>query len=92
MSSEISIPFLLNFIILIVGLEALWLIRRRPTIAPAKVQGHLLNLASGALLIMALKLVLADHSPIYLAATLGVSGLAHAASLTMHLRADRFRL
>ena len=86
MFSEISIAYLLKFIILVIGLEALWLIRRSPMIAPSKVQAQLLNLASGALLIVALKLALGDHTPLHLATMLGVAGLAHAASLSLYLR------
>ena len=86
MPSGISIPILLNFIFLGIGLEALWLIRRQIAIGRTKVQSQLLNLGSGALLLVAMKLALADHNSMYVGAALGAAGLAHAASLTLHLR------
>jgi len=86
MLSEIPVPILLNFIFLGIGLEALWLLRRQITIGRPRVQSQLLNLGSGALLLVAMKLALADDNSIYVLASLGAAGLAHAAGLTIHLR------
>tara|TARA_B100001057_G_scaffold316470_1_gene316614 strand:- start:823 stop:1089 length:267 start_codon:yes stop_codon:yes gene_type:complete len=86
MPDWLSIPRLVDIILLGMALEALWLLRRHRR---ARVPGPppvLLHLISGALLLLAMKLALTGAPPMMVAATLGTAGLAHAADLRSFLR------
>jgi hypothetical protein len=86
MAEWLSIPRLVDLILLGMAFEALWLFwRHRKNDLPG-VPPMLLHLISGALLLLAMKLALTEASVIMVAATLGIAGLAHAADLGRSLR------
>ena len=86
MPDWLSIPRLVDIILLGMALEAFWLLwRQRSGGAPGALP-MLLHLMSGALLLLAMKLALTGASPMMVAATLGTAGLAHAADLRSSLR------
>ena len=76
-----TITGLIEVILLGMMIEALWLFRRH---RKARLHGPpplLLHLVSGALLLIAMKQALANMPDLFVAATLGVAGLAHLADL-----------
>lgn len=86
MAEWLSIPRLVDLILLGMALEAFWLFRRHRNNHYPGVPPMLLHLISGALLLLAMKLALTEVSAIMVAATLGMAGLAHAADLGRSLR------
>ena len=86
MPDWLSIPRLVDIILLGMALEAFWLLwRHRRAGAPGS-PPMLLHLMSGALLLLAMKLALTGAPPMMVSATLGTAGLAHAADLRAFLR------
>jgi hypothetical protein len=76
-----TITGLIEVILLGMMIEALWLFWRH---RQARLHGPpplLLHLVSGALLLIAMKQALANMPDLFVAATLGVAGLAHLADL-----------
>ncbi len=86
MAEWLSIPRLVDLILLGMALEAFWLFRRHRKNDHPGVPPMLLHLMSGALLLLAMKLALTEASATMVAATLGMAGLAHAADLGRSLR------
>ena len=83
-----SLNALLNLILLGMAFEALWLFWRQNRLGHGGPPPLLLHLVSGALLLVAMKLVLAGISSGIVMAVLSVAGIAHAADLWLHLTAD----
>ena len=81
MPDWLSIPRLVDIILLGLALEAFWLLWRHQRARASRLSAMLLHLISGALLLLAMKLALTGTSPMMIAATLGTAGLAHAADL-----------
>ena len=76
-----TITGLIDVILLGMMVEALWILWRH---RKARLHGPpplLLHLLSGALLLIAMKQALANMPDLFVAATLGVAGLAHLADL-----------
>jgi len=73
----LSIPRLIDFILVGLALEALWLRRRSLLRGQRGTPPIMLHLASGALLLIAMRLALADVSPMLTAAVLGCAGSIH---------------
>ena len=86
MPDWLSIPRLVDIILLGMALEAFWLLSRHRRAGAPGAPPMLLHLMSGALLLLAMKLALTGASPMMVAATLGTAGLAHAADLRSFLR------
>ena len=86
MPDWLSIPRLVDIILLGMALEAFWLLWRHQRARALGPPAMLLHLMSGALLLLAMKLALTGASPMMIAATLGTAGLAHAADLRSFLR------
>ena len=86
MPDWLSIPRLVDIILLGMALEAFWLLWRHQRAGASGSPPMLLHLMSGALLLLATKLALAGHHHGWCAATLGAAGLAHAADLRSFLR------
>ena len=86
MPDWLSIPRLVDIILLGIALEALWLLWHCQRARASGLPAMLLHLMSGALLLLAMKLALTGASPMMIAATLGTAGLAHAADLRSFLR------
>ena len=86
MPDWLSIPRLVDIILLGMAHEALWLLWRHQRARASGSPAMLLHLMSGALLLLAMKLALTGASPMMIAATLGTAGLAHAADLRSFLR------
>ena len=86
MPDWLSIPRLVDIILLGMALEAFWLLWRHQRARASGSPAMLLHLMSGALLLLAMKLALTGASPMMIAATLGTAGLAHAADLRSFLR------
>lgn len=82
-----SLHALVNLILLLLAAEALWLTVRHRRAARAGAPPLLLHLISGALLLLALKLVLVETQPLLVMGVLGVAGLAHLADLRITLKA-----
>ena len=85
MPDWLSIPRLVDIILLGMALEAFWLLWRHRAGASGA-PPMLLHLMSGALLLLATKLALTGAPSIMVAATLGTAGFAHAADLRSFLR------
>ena len=86
MPDWLSVPRLVDIILLGMALEAFWLLWRHQRARASGSSAMLLHLMSGALLLLAMKLALTGASPMMIAATLGTAGLAHAADLRSFLR------
>lgn len=86
MPDWLSIPRLVDIILLGMVLEAFWLLWQHRRAAEPGAPPMLLHLMSGALLLLAMKLALTGAPPMMVAATLGTAGLAHAADLRTFLR------
>ena len=86
MPDWLSIPRLVDIIMLGMALEAFWLLRRHRRAGASGAPPLLLHLMSGALLLLAMKLALTGAPSMMVAATLGAAGLAHAADLRAFLR------
>lgn len=86
MPDWLSIPRLVDIILLGMALEAFWLLWRHRRAGASGSPPMLLHLMSGALLLLAMKLALTDAPPMMIAATLGTAGLAHGADLRSFLR------
>lgn len=86
MPDWLSIPRLVDIILLGMALEAFWLLWRQRRGGASGAPPMLLHLISGALLLLAMKLALTGASPMMVAATLGTAGLAHAADLRSFLQ------
>ena len=76
-----TITGLIEVILLGMIVEALWLFWRHRKAGHQGPPPLLLHLISGALLLVAMKQALADMPVLFVAATLGVAGLAHVADL-----------
>ena len=72
---------LIDVILLGMTVEALWLFWRHRKAGRYGPPPLLLHLVSGALLLIAMKQALANMPDLFVAATLGVAGLAHLADL-----------
>ena len=88
MPEWLSLPRLIDLILLGMALEAIWLFRHRRRSGHQNPPPMLLHLVSGALLLLAMKLALSGVSTLMVAATLGMAGLAHAADLRLALRGN----
>ena len=86
MPDWLSIPQLVELILLGMAIEAIWLLWWHRRAGRAGVPPLLLHLISGALLLLAMKLALTGAAPLMVAATLGMAGVAHAADLRATLR------
>ena len=86
MPDWLSIPRLVELILLGMAIEAIWLLWRHRRAGRAGVPPQLLHLISGALLLLAMKLALTGAAPLMVAATLGMAGVSHAADLRSTLR------
>ena len=86
MPNWLSIPRLVDIILLGMALEAFWFLWRHRSAGASGAPPMLLHLMSGTLLLLAMKLVLTGAPPIMVAATLGTAGLAHGADLRSFLR------
>ena len=86
MPDWLSIPRLVDIILLGISIEAFWLLWRHRRAGASGAQPMLLHLMSGALLLLAMKLALTGAPSIMVAATLGTAGLVHAADLRSFLR------
>ena len=86
MPDWLSIPQLVELILLGMAIEAIWLLWRHRRAGRAGVPPLLLHLISGTLLLLAMKLALTGAAPLMVAATLGMAGVAHAADLRSTLR------
>ena len=86
MPDWLSIPRLVDIILLGMALEAFWLLWRHRRAGAPGAPPMLLHLMSGALLLLAMKLALTGAPSIMVAATLGTAGLAHAADLRSFLK------
>ena len=86
MPDWLSVPRLVDIILLGIALEAFWLMWRHRRAGKPGAPPMLLHLMSGALLLLAMKLALTGAPPMMVAATLGTAGLAHAADLRTFLR------
>lgn len=78
MTEWLSIPRLIDLILLGMALEALWLRYRHQQQGHRGVPPVMLHLLSGALLLIAMRLALADAPPLLTAAVLGFAGIFHA--------------
>lgn len=76
-----TITGLIDAILLGMMVEALWLFWRHRKAGRYGPPPLLLHLVSGALLLIAMKQALANMPDLFVAATLGVAGLAHLADL-----------
>lgn len=81
MPAWFTITGLIDVILLGMMVEALWLFWRHRKAGLYGPPPLLLHLVSGALLLMAMKQALADMPDLFVAAILGVAGLAHLADL-----------
>ena len=86
MPDWLSIPRLVELILLGMAIEAIWLLWRHRRAGRTGAPPRLLPLISGALLLLAMKLALTGTAPLMVAATLGMAGVAHAADLRATLR------
>ena len=86
MPDWLSIPRLVELILLGMAIEAMWLLWRHRRTGRTGAPPLLLHLISGALLLLAMKLALTGAAPLMVAATLGMAGVAHAADLRSTLR------
>ena len=86
MPDWLSIPRLVELILLGMAIEAIWLLWRHRRAGRTGAPPLLLHLISGALLLLAMKLALTGTAPLMVAATLGMAGVAHAADLRATLR------
>ena len=86
MPDWLSIPRLVELILLGMAIEAIWLLWRHRRAGRTGAPPLLLHLISGALLLLAMKLALTGVAPLIVAATLGMAGVAHAADLRSTLR------
>ena len=86
MPDWLSIPRLVELILLGMAIEAIWLLWRHRRAGRTGAPPLLLHLISGALLLLAMKLALTGAAPLMVAATLGMAGVAHAADLRATLR------
>ena len=86
MPDWLSIPRLVELILLGMAIEAIWLLWRHRRAGRTGAPPLLLHLISGALLLLAMKLALTGTVPLMVAATLGMAGVAHAADLRATLR------
>ena len=85
MAEWLSIPRLVDLILLGMALEALWLFGRHRKNDLPGVPPMLLHLISGTLLLLAMKLALTETSTVIVAATLGLAGAAHCADLLIEI-------
>ena len=81
MPDWLTVTGLIDVILLGMMIEALWLFSRHRKAGLHGPPPLLLNLVSGALLLVAMKQALANMPDLFVAATLGVAGLAHVADL-----------
>lgn len=78
MPEWLSVPRLVDVILLGMAIEAIWLLWRHRRAGRTGAPPLLLHLISGALLLLAMKFALTDVAPIIVVATLGMAGLTHA--------------
>ena len=81
MPDWLTITGLIDLILLGMMAEALWLFWRHRKAGLHGPPPLLLHLVSGALLLIAMKQALSNMPDLFVAATLGVAGLAHLADL-----------
>ena len=77
MPDWLSIPRVVDIILLGMAFEALWLQRLHKKQGGNGAPGIILHLASGALLLVAMRLALTDCSALLVAAVLGCAGICH---------------
>ena len=77
MPDWLSIPRLVDIILIGMTFEALWLQRRHTQRGGNGAPGIILHLVSGALLLISMRLALTDSSPLLVAAVLGCAGCCH---------------
>ena len=86
MPEWLSVPRLVDVILLGMAVEAAWLFWHHRRAGRSGTPLMLLHLISGSLLLLAMKLALTDVAPLMVAATMGIAGLAHAADLFITLK------
>jgi hypothetical protein len=89
MAEWLSIPRLIDLILLGMACEALWLHNRHRQQGHCRVPHVMLHLLSGALLLIAMRLALSDVPPLLTAAVLGFAGLFHAIDIRKALFSHR---
>lgn len=89
MAEWLSISRLVDFILLGMALEAAWLLTRHRNNGQAGRPPMTFHLLSGALLLVAIKSVLASSPPLVTAAILGLAGLSHCMDLRRALLDQR---
>ena len=77
MPDWLSIPRLVDIILLGMALEAFWLLWRQRRGGVSGAPPMLLHLISGALLLISMRLALTDYPPLLVAAVLGCAGCCH---------------
>ena len=78
MPEWLSVPLLVDVILLGMAIEACWLFWRYRKQGGAGMPPFTLHLLSGALLLVGMKLALAASPPPLIVAALGLAGLSHA--------------
>ena len=86
MPDWLSIPRLVDMILLGMAIEAIWLLWHHRRNGRTGTPSLLLHLMSGALLLLSMKLALTGGVPLMVAATLGMAGIAHAIDMGLTLR------
>jgi len=86
MMEWLSIPRLIDFILVGLALEALWLLMRHFKKNETGVPPMLLHVVSGGCLLLAMKLSLTSHPATSVALIMGVAGATHVADLALALR------
>ena len=84
----LSIPRLIDCILLGMAFEALLFLKRHRSMGLKGLPTIFLTIASGVCLILAMKLYIAGYSEISVAAALGLAGLAHVADLRSVLKRE----
>lgn len=85
----LSIPRLLDCILLGMAFEALWLQRRHKRQGGTGAPGILLHIASGAFLLISMRLALTDYPSLLIAAVLGCAGCCHFVDVRRALMTQR---
>lgn len=89
MMEWLSIPRLIDFILLAIALEALWLVHQHRRREGAGIPPTILHILSGALLLIAMRSALADSSPLLTAVVLGLAGIFHFLDVRKELFPER---
>ena len=86
MMEWLSIPRLIDFILVGLALEALWLLARHFKKNETGVPPMFLHIVSGGCLLLAMKLSLTSHPTTSVALIMGAAGVTHVADLALALR------